>query len=622
MKLKKKIYIAFLFPTLFGFMIAAGFFVHLVEIIIIATLVSAVFSRLKQPNILAYIIAGVLIGPLFLGNIDFSGFNFGFEIGIREITPEIELLSELGAAFLLFSIGIETSIKRLFESGKPILAGTILQVIGVIAFTLLLTFFTGLLSFEAAIFVGAIIAFSSTMIVIKLLADRKETDTLHGRLTISILLIQDFLIILAVPILQNISSIGNFGLFLPVFAKSAGLVLIAFFANKFIFPKLFNLASKENELFFLTSISAALVFISLSYILSIPVTIGAFIGGLSLSNLPYNTAIFSKIRALRDFFLTIFFVSLGAGLNFSFTALNPILMIAVLITIFAIKPIVLFLVSLLSGYGSKAGFEIGLILAQASEFGFVIASLGLTTLSPSGEPVLSKELFSFLATTIALSMICTPYLINNAGIFSSNISEKLNKLFKINKNIFFNRRVNKLMLVPTEAKRKGHLIIIGGGLLGRAIAKRIKIGKQVIIVDSNPSVVEEGKKDGLNFTYGTAEDIQLFENLALETAEAMIITVTNIKEALLFISAAKKVSKNIKIIALSNHFYDTMELYEKGAGFVCMVKINGLDELYKKLSLLRESKGFFINEATKKAHLEYIKEMAKEEMKYSKKILK
>jgi len=392
------------------------FFFQIVQIIVAATLSTLLLRKLNQPNLFAYIIAGILIGPLIIGNINWASIGVPFNFGIKEITPEIKLLSELGAAFLLFSIGIETSVGRLLKSGKALMVGTILQVIGVVLITIILTSFTGLLSFEAALFVGAIVAFSSTMIVIKMLADSKETNTLNGRVMIAILLIQDFLVILFVPLLQNFSQITNPSFFAPIMAKSIVLVIIALLANRFIFPRLFNIASKESELFFLASISTALLFISASYLLEIPISVGAFIGGLAISNLPYNTAIFSRIRALRDFFLTIFFVSLGAELSFAFGNLPLALMIIIFLIIFILKPIVFFIVSLLSGYGSRLGIEVGFSLAQASEFGFIIAGLGLSA------GIISNELFSFMVAITAFSMIITPHLMNYSPRFSNFIT--------------------------------------------------------------------------------------------------------------------------------------------------------------------------------------------------------
>jgi len=596
-------------------MIGETLFISLAEIIVFATIVSIVLRKLNQPNLFSYIVAGILIGPLVLGSMDLSWLNLPFTLGIKEITPEIRLLSELGAAFLLFSIGIETSVKRLLGMGKPLLIGTLLQVIGVIGVTILFTNFTGLLSFEASLFVGTIIAFSSTMVVIKLLADSKETNTLNGRVIISILLIQDILVILFVPLLQNFSQIADPYFFAPIIGKSLLLVLIAFLSNKFIFPRLFNLASKENEVFFLSSISTAFLFIGVSFVLDLPITVGAFIGGLALNNLPYNTAIFSKIRALRDFFLTIFFVSLGAELNFSFASLAPQLMFTIIILIFVFKPIVFFLVSLFSGYGSRLGLEVGFSLAQVSEFGFVIAGLALTA------KIFSADLFSFIIAISALSMILTPHLMHFAPIVANFVSLNLNKLFKINEIKLLNKRVEDLRKIPDKEKLKDHIVIVGGGLIGRKLARKLKVNHKVIIVDSDPEVVMEGKKEGLLFVYGTSEDAELLDSLDLEQSKLIVITMTVHKEAISFVNAINKISKDSNIFAASAHFYDSLDFYEKGVDFVSMPVLSGIDELYKKIDTFRVKDKIFVNEKARIANLEYIKDQANEELKFKKKLI-
>jgi len=596
-------------------MIAPEFFFALAEIILAATLVSALLRKLKQPNLFAYIVAGMLLGPLLIGNLDLSWLNLPFPLGIKEITPEIRLLSDLGAAFLLFSIGIETSVKVLLKTGKPLIIGTILQVIGVIGVTILLTNVTGLLPLESAIFVGAIAAFSSTMIVIKLLADSKETNTLSGRMIISILLIQDFLVILLVPLLQNFAQITNPDFFLLILAKIGALLIIAIIANKIIFPRLFNIAAKENELFFLSSISTALLFIGVSFLLEIPISVGAFIGGLALSNLPYNTAIFSKIRALRDFFLTIFFVSLGAELSFQFGSL-PFELIAIIILImFIFKPFIFFIVGLFSGYGSRLGLETGFTLAQASEFGFILATIGLSA------KILSQDLFAFLITIIAISMIMTPHLMNYSPRASNYITLLLNKYFKISEIKLFNKKIEELRNIPQKEKLKNHLIIVGGGLMGRKLAKKLKINNKVLIVDADPEVVSQGKQDGLPFVYGTSEDEELLDQLDLDESRLVIITMLAHKEAINFVKAIKKVEKKTTIFAASNHYYDSLDYYANGVDYVSMTNILGIDELFHKINTYKSKETVFVNKNAKTAHLAYTEEQANEEQKYKKRLI-
>ncbi len=596
-------------------MVAYEFFFSLVEILVAAVLVSLVLRKLRQPNLFAYIIAGILLGPLVIGHFDFTSLGIPFQLGIHEITPEIQLLSDLGVAFLLFSIGIETSVKRLLQTGRPLIIGSILQVIGVIGITILLTNLTGLLSFESALFIGAIIAFSSTMIVVKLLADSKETNTLNGRIIISILLIQDFLIILLVPHLKDFSQILDPLFFAPVIGKIIALVLIALLANKFLFPRLFNIAAKENELFFLSSISTALLFISVSFLLDIPISVGAFIGGLALSNLPYNTAIFSKIRALRDFFLTIFFVALGAGLSFQFGALPLVLMAIIVLLIFVLKPLVFFAVGLLSGYGSRLSLEMGITLSQASEFGFVIAAMGLSA------GILTNDLFSFVVTIVAFSMIITPHLMNYSPRLANAVTLRLNKWFNLSQIRLLNRKIDDLRKLPESKKLEGHIVVIGAGIIGRRLSRKLKISNRVLLVDADPEVVKQGQDDKLPFVYGTSEDEELLEHLFLNNAKLIVVTIPTHKEAINFVRAVKNASPKSTVFCNASHFYDAQDFYENKVDYVSMTNILGINDLYKKITEFNGKDKVFVNKKAKQSHLKYIEEEAKEELRYKKKLM-
>jgi len=593
-------------------------FTHIAEIILVATIVSALMKKLKQPSLLAYIVAGIILGPVVLGSIDWQSIGIPFDIGISEVTEEIRLLSLLGASLLLFSIGIETSLHRLFKVGNQIVFATILQVLLVIVATFILTVPLGLLNFEQALFVGTIIAFSSTMIVVKLLSDSGELNSLQGRLMISILLLQDILVIFVVPLLTNLSEIGNILLFVTLIGKSLFLVLIAFVLNRFIFPKLFKVAAQEQELFLLSSIATAFTFIGLAVLLKIPEPVGAFIGGLALSTLPYNLEIFSKIRALRDFFLVIFFVSLGIQLSFGFSSLNLLLMLAIILLIFVIKPIIFFCLSLLLGYGSKTGVKLGLSLTSVSEFGFEITAIATVTLMSTGAYIFSSDLASFIIAVIAISMIITPYFIQSSSKVANYFYELAKRLPKGFRRDFFKRKLEVLESIPSKRELENHIIIIGGGTVGRGMAKELIKGNQVIVVDYDPEVVAQGQKDNLPYVYGTSENDSLWDKLDLNDAKLVVVTILNHNEALNIIKQVKKACPRLKIFSIAHYFSDTLSFYEAGVDFVAMPSVMGsnifLENIYEyiqtnKVSSVQNFKGVYID---------YLKQQIEEEKKYRK----
>lgn len=604
-------------------------FANIAEIVIAAAFVTVLLRRFKQPNLFTYIIAGILIGPLALG-----GFNlfFGgqmFSLGIPQITPEITLLSTLGTAFLLFSIGIETSIKRLLNVGKTLIVGTVAQIGIVIGITFLLTIPTALLSFEQALFIGVIVAFSSTMIIVKILADKNELNTLSGRLMVSILLLQDFLIVFFYPILASITLIGNPWFFGVIILKSLLLFLIAFLLNKYVFPKLFEIAAEEQELFFLVSIATAFVFIVIGFVLGntypsasegnfnlILVPIAAFVGGLSLSTLPYNTEIFSKIRALRDFFVTIFFVSLGAQLTFSFGNLPWTLMLIIVLLIFIIKPLVLFLVTLFGGYGSKMGVKVGMGLGQVSEFGFELAGIGAVTVTALGTPVLSKELFSFLILVIAISMIITPYLTTSSSRIAQWFYGEAESLPKKWRKKYFTRKLDEIERSPGKRVLNKHIVVVGGGTVGRGLAKELLRSHQVLIVDHDPEVVKQGKADGLPYVYGNSESTNLWDRVDLKDAHLLVITILDHKEALRMIAGAKSFAPRIKIFATAHYFSDTFDLYKHNVDFVAMPSIMGGNVFLENISSFLESGKLSSLSNFRSEYMSYLEDQVKEEQRY------
>jgi len=585
-------------------------------IVIAAAIMSGILKTLKQPSLLAYILAGIIAGPLLLGNIDAASLGLPFEtLGIPAITPEILLLSELGVAFLLFSVGVETSLKKLFAVGKPIFIGAIIQVLSIIGLTFLFTVATGLLSFEQAIFVGTILAFSSTMIVIKILADAKKINTLVGRLMISVLLVQDFLVLIFLPLLSNINLFNNPIALLPIIGNSILLILIAAALNWGLFSPLFKRAAGEKELLFLTSIATAFLFIGISVALAIPIAIGAFIGGLTLST-PYNSEILAMIRGVRDFFVTIFFVTLGLQLSFSFGSIPLALIIFIVLAIFIVKPLILFFITMLAGYGNKISVQVGLGLGQVSEFGFILAGIGLITLSSSGDPVLSTELFSFLITVIALSMLITPYLTNSSSKVSKLLSHASEGLPKFMKGKYFRRKIEELERLPTKRALKDHIIIIGAGTIGGGIAKALSPIQQTIVLDNDPEVVDMGTSEGLNYVYGSPDNEIVWEKIDLVDAKLLVIAIPNHKEALEMIKEAKKINPDVTIFASAKYFMETLDFYKSGADYVSMPYVIGSNLFLENISKFLKTGKVHLIQNFKTEYIRYLEEKVEEERKY------
>src|SRR3989344_5313497 len=302
----------------------ANIFFDIGLVIIVATLFAFIARFFKQPLIPAYILTGLIIGPF---------------LGLITNTEIITTLSEIGIAFLLFIVGLEIDFRKLANVGAISTIGGLIQVLLVFTISFIIALFLGFVQIEA-VYLALVIAFSSTMIVIKLLSDKREIDTLHGRIIIGFLLMQDIIAIFVLSILTTLNEFSFLTLFYSII-KGIAIFLIAIFAGKYLFPTIFAFAAKSQELLFVAAIAVSFLFSLIFNYIGFSIAIGAFVAGITLANLPYNLEIIGKIMPLRDFFSVLFFVSLGMQLLISsFEIILKPLIIFLIITIL-IKPLVI-----------------------------------------------------------------------------------------------------------------------------------------------------------------------------------------------------------------------------------------------------------------------------------------
>ncbi len=369
-------------------------------ILITSTALLYIIRVLKQPSILAYVIAGLILGP----------------IGLQVITGQNEImaLGELGVAFLLFGIGLEIDFRALKDVGLAAITGGVVQILlmlgGGIAIALGLGF-----GWTIALYVGLLLTFSSTMIVTKTLMDRDEIKSIHGRVMLGILVLQD---IVAITALSLMADIGNPSIFSIVFfiIKGVGLFGIGIILNKYVFSKVFDYAAKSHEILFLTALATLFGFIGLAHYLGFSMAIGAFIAGLSMANFPYNIEISGEASALRNFFSIIFFATLGMQLDFLSLASVFWLFVWCLFGLMFLKPLVLYIIYNMMGYGKRVATSVGIGLSQGSEFFFIIAAQALFL----GH--IGHNLYSMFITLIVVSMIATPYLMKSKNRVYHSVS--------------------------------------------------------------------------------------------------------------------------------------------------------------------------------------------------------
>ncbi|MCD4759622.1 cation:proton antiporter [archaeon] len=547
-------------------------------ILIFATILAFVVRMFKQPLVPAYILAGLILGPLGLG--------------IIKDSESIRTLSEFGIAFLLFAVGLEIDVKKLKEIGLTASLGGLLQVAFVFFAGFYIALRLGFAQFEAIV-LGFVLAFSSTMVVIKLLSDTEQLDTLHGRIVLGILLVQDLIIILVLSILSNGTQIST-SLVFAALLRGLILFITAFLAGKYIFPHIFKFAARAKELLFLTSLTVLFIFAILAHFLNFSVAIGAFIAGISLASLPYHHDIVGRVNPLKSFFATIFFASLGMQL----TAISSTFMIKALYLILAViilKPIIIYIIVTLFGYEKRTSFFSGLSLGQTSEFSLILIVM------PFIMGVISQEVFSIVILITIVTMILTSYLIEfqyPIYLFFSPVLSFIEKLAPKRK---------RESLEYTPKSHKIDVILIGKHRMGSIFFEALsKLKKKVMIIDHNPDVIRKLLEGKIPCIYGNMSNREVLDKIKTRNLKTIISTVPSLQDNLYLIKYIKDKNKKTNVILTANHIHEARLLYNKGADYVILPHILSGEKVATMIRKSLKNKKYFQN--TKKDHIKHLDE--------------
>lgn len=507
--------------------------------IIVAGLLAFIFKALKQPRIPAYIIAGIILGPLSLGLIENSNV--------------ILALSEIGVAFLLFFAGLEIDFSNLKRVGKITLIAGIIQMGLMALLTVALLIFQKFNSIEM-MHIILVVAFSSTMVVIKILSDKEELNTLHGRIIIGILLIQDIVAIIALTVLTtNLNWLS----ILISLGKAILFIVFGLIVAKVSGP-IFKLSAKSSELILIISLAFLFLFAISAYSFGLSLVIGAFFAGVALANSPFKVDIKGRIHPLRDFFGAILFVSLGMQLVWiSQEYLKLFFLLLGLIII--IKPIVLILSIRILGYTNRTAFLTGNSLGQSSEFALILLTQGLLLSQ------ISQSLFSVLVFVIILSMSLTVYFIN--------YESKLYKIFLYPARLFEKIPTRKEELNYGIIKKK-KIIIFGCHRTGTLILKKFSdIKNDLLIIDFNPDIIRSLIQKKVPCLYGDFANPEIIKKIKFMNPEIIISTIPDHEDNLNLIEKTKKINSKIIIIVMAEHIHEALELYKKGADYVILPKV-------------------------------------------------
>jgi len=513
-------------------------------ILLLATILSIIAKLLKQPSILAYIITGILLGPLFLN--------------IATPTETIHLFAEIGIAFLLFLIGLNLNFSTLKRTGKSSIIIGILQIMVTTFFSYLLSKALGFSNVES-LYISLAITFSSTVIIVKLLSDKNDIDTLYGKILVGLLLVQDFVAIISLIFITSIGN-GNFSINSALLIIIKGVALIAFvwLSSKYLLKKIFNIISSSQEILFISSIAWCFFLSSLAYMLGLSVEIGAFLAGVSLTVLPFNYVILNKIKPLRDFFIVIFFVNLGISMVVD--SISSIIIPALILSAFVIigKLIILLIIVALLGYKKRTSFLVSLAIIQISEFSLILINLGLKV----GH--LTQEIATLITLVGLITITISTYMI----VYNDKLYIFLSRYLTI-----FERKKLKEERYKVE-RNKYELILFGGHRTGYNIIKSLKLSKRKFLtVDFNPDVISNLKKQGIEAIYGDVSDQDFIEELLKIKPKIVISTIHNLEDNLEIIKTFRKFNKNGLVFVTTRDLMELKTLYEKGADFVILPEL-------------------------------------------------
>ena len=531
-------------------------------IIAIGAGIALIMRLLRQPLIIGHILTGILVGPSALSLISSA--------------DTIEVFSKIGIALLLFIIGLGLNPKVVREVGKVTLIAGAFQILitGAAGFAVGALF--GLSKTESVV-LGTALSFSSTIIILKLLSDKKEQSRLYGKITVGILLIQDVLATIALLVFTAQSGQEGFALSQLLTLTGKGLLIgipLILIGTK-VLPHLRKLIAGSQEFLFLFSIGWGFGSAALFEIAGFSLEIGALFAGVSLATLPYAQEISSRLRPLRDFFVVVFFINLGAGLSFAnFTSIIP-LTLASLFVVVVVKPWSVLLSMGLLGYTKRTSFKAAVSLAQISEFSLVLSALALAN-GRIGEDV-SAVLTIVALVSIAISTYASVFDDGLFGFFERHL-------------LLFERK--KTHNDRAKNRKTYELVLFGYHRGGHEFIKVFKaLGKKFVVIDYDPEAIDALERSEIDYLYGDASDNELLEEADLSKAKMIVSTITDFEVNKSLVRSLELSNPGAVFITHADTIEQASEFYEMGVSYVMLPHYIGSEKIgaFIKKSGLKKS---------------------------------
>ncbi|MFC3121891.1 cation:proton antiporter domain-containing protein [Agaribacter flavus] len=511
-------------------------FVSILVLMLISAVLVWQFKRVRLPPILAYLFAGIFIGPEFL---DLFSDNF----------DAMHLVAEVGIVFLLFTLGLEFSLAKMVAMRHLVFgvgAGQMLLTTAVFAAIAILMG----QDFAAAIVIGGMLALSSTAIVIKTISEKAQLNTSRSQLAISVLLFQDMAVVpflIVIPLLSDISDTSIYLSILLALLKGVIVVAVLLSMGRWLLPRLFNeiASTKTDELFVQTILLVALLAAGLTYAAGLSMALGAFLAGMMLSESQYRYQIEADIRPFRDILMGLFFITVGMQVSLTIVVENWHLILLSIFVIIFIKVVMVKVAAYFYHANDADAWAAGVKLAQIGEFSFVLAALALE----SG--VITEYLSSMLISIGLVSMAITPSMIDKSDWLASKLTKQ---------------RVTNEAPDAADISIKPDVLILGYGRVGQSVARMLKLESlNYSVVDSDPVRVHESRAAGECVFYGDAANKSILKKAQLFDVSLTIITFDEHSKALSVISTIRHLVPDMKVIVRTRKDYNAQALYDAGA---------------------------------------------------------
>lgn len=515
-------------------------FIEISLILVVGTLIAGIMRLLKQPLIMGHILTGLIVGP--------------YVFGIVNSSDTIQVFSQFGIALLLFIVGLNLNPRVIREVGKVALVTGIAQVFFTSVIGICISFLFGFSLFES-LYIGIALTFSSTIIILKLLSDKKELGKLFAKISIGMLLVQDIIASLILMVISAFSK-GEAITQLAVRTLIVGVIVagVLFLVSRYALPMISKIFAQSQEFLFLFSMGWGLGIASLVYYLGFSLEIGALIAGVALSVSPYQYEVSAKMRPVRDFFIILFFIFLGSDLVLA--NIGDLIIPAIVFSFFVLvgNPLIVLIFMGLLGYKKQVSFKVGLTMAQISEFSLILVNLGFRL----GH--LNKSIVSLVTIVGLVTITSSTYLIM--------YSDKLYNFFSPFLS-FFEKKETKTL--RSSAQEKFDIILFGYNRVGYDFVQSfLEIGKKFLVVDYDPEAIAQLEKEGIHHKYGDAQDSEFLEELDFTHVTMVVSTIPAFETNLFLVQKVRRANQKAITIIMSHSILEARDLYEAGATYVVM----------------------------------------------------